>query len=191
MLLYLSTNKIDNLFEEIGFKKKTHFNSFSHVKFSLKVIEAQFQASKDSLEYRLQKIVKSLKKSGKLKTINEYEYNFSEMNFYECCGRMHLHKVKDNSTGSLIGYDDYNAPNKVIDFDVDIKNRYFNKLIISCSLYNLRFLDFTDPERHPPNSMGTHLISSQKSTFVEMIFVLTNIDSEQKTLYGSPLIITC
>lgn len=103
---------------------------------------------------------------------------------------MFLHKVKETQSGVLISFESYTKHNTTLDFDVKLENDYFPILVLTCSLYNLRFLDFTAPEIHPPNSMGSHLISAKKEIPIDVIFILLSIDSENKILYGSPLIIT-
>lgn len=191
MLIYVSENKINNIFEEIGYNKKISFSPFSETKINLNLIEAQLNAPKDSTEYKLRKIIRYLKHHKKLKTIDNKSLHFLEGYFYKCHGTMFLHKAKETQTGVLIDFNSYTKPNSTLDFDVNIGNDRFPMLVLTYSLYNLRFLDFTAPEIHPPNSTGSHLISVKKEIPVDVIFVLLYIDSENKILYGSPLLITC
>lgn len=193
MILYISENKVNNLLDEIQIKQRIRFSSFDTIKLSLSGLETEAKVNEpsDSIGYKLRRAIKYLKKSGALKDVTLNERAFPRLNYYKCFGAMHLHKIIDRMTGLTIDYSSYTSKNALWDFDVDIDNRFFDKLIITCSARNLKFVEFTDTNCIAPNSLGEHFLSTSKSVPVELIFMITDTDEKQKILYGSPLIITC
>ncbi len=193
MVLYLSENKVNNLLEEMQLNQGITFSPFSKVKLSISGLETEAQINEPSnnVGYKLKKVLKYLKKSGKLKGSIQNEHTFSKHHYYSGFGGMHLHKITDTMTGLVIEYQTYSSQSNVLwDFDIDISNRFFNKLIITCSAKNLRFLEFSVTNNVFPNSLGSHFLSTSKAVPVELIFMVTDADSTQKILYGTPLIIT-
>lgn len=195
MILYLSENKVNNLLEEMQFNQRITFSPFSTVKLSLSGLETEAHVNEpgDSVGYKLKKVVKYLKKSGRLKDSVQGERTFPKLNYYRCSGAMRLHKITNTMTGQTIEHQTYDSQSGILwDFCVDIDNRFFNKLIITCSAKNLRFLEFSSVINIVfPTSFGNHLFSTSKVVPVELIFMVTDTDDAQKILYGSPLIITC
>ncbi len=193
MILYVSESKVNNLLEEMQFNQRITFSPFSTVKLSLSGLETEAHVNEpsDSVGYKLRKVIKYLKTSGRLKGSIQDERTFSKLNYYRCLGAMHLHKITDTMTGLVIEYQTYDSQSNTLwDFDVDISNRSFNKLIITCSAKNLRFLEFSVTNNVFPNSLGSHFLSTSKAVPVELIFMVTDTDDTQEIIYGTPLIIT-
>lgn len=193
MILYVSESKVNNLLEEMQFNQRITLSPFSTVKFSLSGLEtvAHVNEPGDSVGYKLRKVVKYLKTSGRLKGSIQDKRTFLKLSYYRCFGAMHLHKITDTMTGFTIKSQTCDVQSNTLwNFDVDISNRFFNRLIITCSAKNLTFLDFSDANNVVLNSIGIYLLSTSKAVPVELIFMVTDTDDTQKTIYGSPLIIT-
>ena len=181
MIIYFSENKVNNIFKETELNKK-FFNPFSDLKINLKIIVSNIAYSKNSIEYKFYKVIKYLKRKKKFKKIDNRFSKFKEHFFYQCHGFMFLHQAEETDTGLLVDLNYYEKTNKNLNFYIELENDYYNNLIVTCSTSNLIFLNNV-------TSLSSELIYHNKKIPVTVIFLLLNINADEKTLYGTPLLI--
>ncbi len=188
MIIYVSTNKINNLLEEAQLNQKITLPSLESLTLGLSGFkaEAKVGGSDDNIGYKLKKALKYLERCKRIEDLTD-DCVFSELNFYRCFASIHFNRVVDAMTGKVIRFRK-NCINEdtLCVFRADINNCHFSELLLTCSAKNFGFCFESPIFSH---SYVYRFFNSHHLVPVELIFTVTEVDGDKKIIYGSPLII--
>ena len=181
MIIYLSKQKIENLFTEMKLSRKIGFLRVRKIelKSSTLSLHGEIRRANDSIELidKFNYIIKILRKNNQLLKFENDIKEIKLFSYYYISGKM-----------SGLEKDVFNS-DEIIDFHIKSQNPNYTSIDIKCSANNIELFSRTVSEKYRISSGAFFLMNEEFS--VELIVWVTSVDIDSKRIIGSPLIISC
>lgn len=182
MIIYLSKQKIENLFTEMKLSRKIGFLRVRKIelKSSTLSLHGEIRRANDSDEFidKFNYIIKILRKNNQLIKFENDIKEIKLFSYYYISGKM-----------SGLEKDVFNS-DEIIDFHIKSQNPNYTSIDIKCSANNIELFSGTGNDKKYRISSGAFFLMDEEFS-VELIVWVTSVDIDSKRIIGSPLIISC
>ena len=142
MILYLSKNRIENLYAENIIKRPKIIDLLeSHKKFSLKLKDVEISTEFDSYHDDYVSMAKEVLCELKAKKRIHYLLNKEHIDlqkYYYILGRL---SVDNDSRKNIYDENEYEA-NDIIGININVPNDYYDKIHINCSVSSIKTMSY-------------------------------------------------
>lgn len=215
MILYVSPNKLNNLLMEMEITEsfveyfKTLKGEYFRISGSKSGIEASFTHEKGKNSSDIRYVLDLLKSRGKLKELS-HNMKINNLSYISTYGTLEYIKCENGYTASMLSLDVLNRvrpgisffDDDLLCFRISINHEQYDEVKIKCTAGNIQVFGESDigwlfPDLFNNNSFWLKLRHSGdpgiliRKISVECVFWVLDTNPNDRSIIGSPLIISC